>query len=162
MDVSELIAREGVRDCIAKYNAYGDSGRVGELMKLFADDAIMEMDGERSVGREAISNAFRDAGRLFVAYAKDVGSPRDAPVLRHFTSTIVITVESPTAAHATLYYQVLMYHGLDHWGRYEDDFRLVDGKWLITHRREWVDGAVPGGMGARQLARLGRSGYTED
>ena len=161
MEVWELIAREGVRDCIARYNAFGDSGRMDDLLAVFAEDAVMEMDGEKTVGRKAITDAFRAAGRDFVDYAKTAGTPRDAPVVRHFTSTIVITVESPTVARATLYFFVLMYHGLDHWGRYEDDYRLVDGEWKIAHRREWMDGAVHGGMGARHLARLGRSGYAE-
>ncbi len=39
-------------------------------------------------------------------------------------------------------------HGLDHWGRYLDEFAPVDGKWLITHRREQTDAAFAGGWGA--------------
>lgn len=161
MEIWELIAREGVRDCIARYSTFGDSGRLDEMVAVFADDAIMEMDGDRSVGREAITETFRAAGRDFVAFAKKAGTPRDAPIVRHFTSTILITVESPTVARASLYFAALMYHGLDHWGRYEDEYTLVDGEWKIGHRREWMDGAVPGGMAARHLARLGRTGYAE-
>jgi hypothetical protein len=40
-------------------------------------------------------------------------------------------------------------HGLDHWGRYIDEFAPVDGRWLITHRREFTDAAFVGGWGAR-------------
>ena len=39
-------------------------------------------------------------------------------------------------------------HGLDHWGRYLDEFAPIDGKWLITHRREQTDAAFAGGWGA--------------
>lgn len=159
MELWELAAREQIRGCISRYNANGDAGRMADMMSVFTDDAIMEIDGTQTRGREAITDKFRTAGRDFVAYAKSAGTPRDAPVLRHFTSTIDITVASPTAARATMYYFVLMFHGLDHWGRYEDDYRCVDGTWLIAHRREWMDGAVTNGFGARQLARLGRGGY---
>ena len=46
------------------------------------------------------------------------------------------------------YYQVLMSHGLDHWGRYIDGYQLVDGRWLFSSRRVTMDGYVPGGWGA--------------
>jgi hypothetical protein len=159
MDIWELVAREEIRSCISRYNAYGDAGRMDDMMGVFADDAIMEIDGDPIHGREQISSFFRSAGRNFVQFAKANEIPRDAPILRHFTSTINITVDSPAEAHATLYYFVLMFHGLDHWGRYEDNYRLVGDTWLISHRREFMDGAVPGKFGAQTLARLGRTGY---
>lgn len=159
MDVWELSAREEIRGCISRYNANGDAGRMAEMMSVFAPDAIMEIDGDQTQGRDAIEATFRSAGRGFVEFAKAAGTPRDAPLLRHFTSTIVITVDSPSEARATMYYFVLMPHGLDHWGRYDDNYRIVDGSWLVSHRRELMDGAVKGGFGAQQLARLGRTGY---
>ncbi len=152
MEIWELVAREEIRECIAGYNAYGDSGRMTEMLDVFADDAVMEIEGVAAVGREAITAVMKDAGRQFIAYAKSVGTPRGRPILRHFTSTVTIRVESQTRASAGLYYFVLMHHGLDHWGRYEDDYRLVDGRWRISHRREWMDGAIDGGFGAQALA----------
>jgi hypothetical protein len=50
-----------------------------------------------------------------------------------------------TTARARSYYQVLMPHGLDHWGRYLDEFGVHDGRWLFTHRRVTVDGRGPDG-----------------
>jgi hypothetical protein len=44
-------------------------------------------------------------------------------------------------------------HGLDHWGRYLDEFAPVGGRWLITHRREITDAAFEGGWGARAAAQ---------
>ena len=53
-------------------------------------------------------------------------------------------------------------HGLDHWGRYLDEFAPVDGKWLITHRREITDAAFAGGWGARRRRRRGASSTSPD
>ena len=38
---------------------------------------------------------------------------------------------------------VLTDRGLDHWGRYVDEFIRVDGEWRIAHRRVSVDGRRP-------------------
>ena len=48
MEVWELIARESIRDCIARYNANGDSGRIDQMVEVFAPDGIMET-GQRSL-----------------------------------------------------------------------------------------------------------------
>ena len=48
---------------------------------------------------------------------------------------------------ARCYYQVLMHHGVDHWGRYIDEYEQRDGRWLFTRRQVTLDGYVPGGMG---------------
>jgi hypothetical protein len=68
--------------------------------------------------------------------------------LRHSTSTLQIDLESPTRARSRCYYHVIMDHGLDHWGRYIDSFRPVDGVWKFTKRQEIQDAAVEGGWGA--------------
>src|SRR5215470_991670 len=54
MEVWELIARESIRDCIARYNANGDSGRIDQMVEVFAPDGIMETGSGRYVGRDAI------------------------------------------------------------------------------------------------------------
>ena len=41
---------------------------------------------------------------------------------------------------------VLMPHGLDHWGRYVDEYGVRDGRWLITSRRAVSDGRTAGGF----------------
>ena len=54
MEVWELVARESIRDCIARYNANGDSGRIDEMVSVFAPDGIMETGSGRYEGRDAI------------------------------------------------------------------------------------------------------------
>jgi hypothetical protein len=63
-----------------------------------------------------------------------------------------IDVLSPTAARGRCYYQVILPHGLDHWGRYIDEYGVVDGRWVFTSRREFMDGYIEGGWGAATVA----------
>jgi hypothetical protein len=35
-----------------------------------------------------------------------------------------------------------MAQGLDHWGRYVDEFAVIDGRWLFTSRRVTTDGSA--------------------
>jgi hypothetical protein len=71
------------------------------------------------------------------------------PSLRHFTSTIQIDLLSEHAARVRSYYQVVSSSGLDHWGRYLDQFGVVDGEWLITQRTITTEGLDPDGWAAR-------------
>jgi hypothetical protein len=48
---------------------------------------------------------------------------------------------------------VVTSHGLDHWGRYLDTYCVRDGKWLFAHRREFVDGTVPGSWAEFAMAQ---------
>ncbi|MCW2621507.1 MAG: hypothetical protein JWL64_1109 [Frankiales bacterium] len=154
MEIWELVARESVRDLVARYNAHGDAGRLDELLTGFTEDAVMDMDGDVSSGIDGIREAFRNAGRSFVAHAKASGMRReDGPVLRHLTATHMITVESPERATSTCYFFVLMKQGLDHWGSYHDEFRNVDGTWLISHRKVIMEGVLPGSFGESATAK---------
>ena len=73
--------------------------------------------------------------------------------MRHSTSTLQIDVASPTEASSRCYYQVVTSHGLDHWGRYLDTFCVRDGRWLFAHRREFMDGSIPGSWADFALAQ---------
>ena len=100
----------------------------------------------------------RDEIRTIFTSAADSLRDRPGPLLlRHFTATLQIDVESETFARARCYYQVLMAHGLDHWGRYIDEFAPVDGVWRFTKRREILDGSVDGSWAA-SAARARQAG----
>ena len=133
MDVWELAAREGVRDTIAHYNLAGDRGHVDDMMSLFAPDATLTIDGVAHGGHAEI-----------LAVLSDAKSPHPE-LIRHFTSTLQIEVPAPDRANARCYFQVLTVNGLDHWGRYTDVLKCVDGRWLFTSRSVRIDGATPGG-----------------
>jgi hypothetical protein len=135
MDIEELSAREAVRDLVARYNANADTGRFREVATLFARDAVMVLPDRTLEGRAAIDAMFRD-----VKEQVETTAPAEGQHLRHFTSSLQIDVELPNRASSRCYFQVLMSHGLDHWGRYIDEFTCQDGKWLFARREARVDG----------------------
>jgi hypothetical protein len=141
MDVAELIARESIRDLVARYNSTADSGRFDETVALFAPDAVMQIGDQRYQGIEAIRSIFTGTREQVTSH----GGGRPA-YWRHFTATLQIDLTSPTTARGRCYYAVVMAHGLDHWGRYLDEYGEIDGRWLFTARRATTDGSTPGGF----------------
>jgi uncharacterized protein (TIGR02246 family) len=142
MEQWELIARESIRDLVARYNANGDTGRIDHVLALFAPDAVLEVVGTTYRGHTQIRGMF---DQTISAIAAGRSEPR---AVQHHTSTLQIDVIGPTAARARSYYQVVMGDGLDHWGRYDDEFAVVDERWVFTIRRVSVVGAAPGGWAA--------------
>jgi uncharacterized protein (TIGR02246 family) len=134
----ELVARESIRDLVARYNANGDSGRFDAMLALFAEDAVFEFDAGVHRGKAAIR-------AYFEGVAKRTGAGGVAKFVRHFTATHQIDVLSEREARGRCYYAVLTDRGLDHWGRYVDEYRRSDGRWLFARRTVTVDAAVPGG-----------------
>ena len=145
MEHWELVARESIRDLVARYNANGDSGRFDQVVELFAQDAVMDVDGTFYRGRDEIRTIFSSAAESLRARPHPVG-------LRHHTSTLQIDMLGERAASSRCYYQVLLHDGLDHWGRYLDEYRVDDGRWRFAKRREMLDGSVPGGWAASIVA----------
>ena len=154
MELWELVARESIRDRIARWNANGDAGRVSEMVKVLAPTVEFQAgDGPLIHGRDAV-----EAYMGGVRASKPAGPETEAPVhmgryvaeggrpsLRHFTGTTVIDLLSPTSARVRTYYAVLSSFGLDHWGRYLDEFEVVDDTWLIIKRTVTTEGVDPEG-----------------
>lgn len=146
MELWELTAREAIRDLVARYNANGDTGRFAEVLELFSEDAVMECP-ERYEGRDGIATLF--SGTQSNVKELEAGGKR--VYIRHNTSTHQIDLLDSTHAKGRCYYFVMMPHGVDHWGRYVDEYEMRDGRWLFTHRKVTMDGYVPGGMGAQSV-----------
>ena len=134
----ELAARESIRDLVARYNANGDAARFDPMLELFAEDATLEIPGGVHRGKAAIRALFTDV-------SKRTGAGKAAAFIRHFTATHQIDLVSETEARGRCYYAVLTERGLDHWGRYLDEYRRIDGRWLFWRRKVTLDAAVPGG-----------------
>lgn len=149
MEHWEIEARESIRDLVARYNAGGDSGRIDDVLALFATDAVMDIDGREYAGCEAIRGMFTGV----VDRVSEGTAPGRRPVIQHHTATLQIDVTDRTSATSRCYLQVLMAHGLDHWGRYLDDYTAVDGVWRFARRRVRVDGVTPGGWAASLASR---------
>jgi uncharacterized protein (TIGR02246 family) len=146
LEIWELIARESIRDLVARYNANGDAGRFDSMLELFAVDAVLEVPNQTLAGRAAIRSFFEAVA------AGGSGRPR-VRLLRHFTATLQLDVEGPSKARGRCYYQVLTEAGLDHWGRYVDRYHCQDGRWLFAQRVVSVDGSVAGGWADRRTSQ---------
>jgi hypothetical protein len=143
MEHWELEAREAIRDLVARYNANGDTGRFDQVVELFAPDAVMDVQGQPPrTGQDEIRTIF--------TAARDRADYGDNPVyVRHMTATLQIDLLDPWTAKGRCYYQVLTAIGLDHWGRYIDDYRVVEGVWKFARRRVTVDGRNPAALFVR-------------
>ena len=128
---------EAIRDVLARYNLFGDSGRLDELLELFTPDATLVTDQATYVGHPEIRGLFEGV----------VGPAPER--IRHFTATHVIDIDGDRAT-ARCYFQVLTSNGLDHWGRYRDELVRTDGRWRFCRREVRVDGMTPGGWAAQR------------
>ncbi len=142
----ELSAREEIRDLVARYNANGDSGRLDEVIALFADDATLEIESRCYRGRSEIREMFERAA------AQTRSEP--GAYIRHYTATHQIDLIDPQTARGRSYFQVLTPAGLDHWGRYLDEYLQTAGSWRFGARTVRIDGRVAGGWADRTQARL--------
>jgi hypothetical protein len=137
LQLSDLLAREAIRDLVVRYNSYGDSGLFDRMLGLFAPDAVVEIGGEAYQGQQAIRQAF---SRVPAHTSKLGGQPA---YLRHCTSTHQIDLLDESTATGRCYFSVLTAVGLDHWGRYLDDYGVVNDEWRFTRRRVLTDGHSP-------------------
>jgi ketosteroid isomerase-like protein len=139
VDLAELIARESIRELVARYAHAADRGRFVELANCFTDDGVLEIAGrEPLVGHAAIIEALTGVGA-------DLRGATTVGLIRHHVSSLTIEPDGPDAARAWSYFFAITERGPDHWGRYSD--RIVRdraGHWRFAHRRVRVDGAMPG------------------
>jgi uncharacterized protein (TIGR02246 family) len=137
LDATDLHAREAIRDLVARYNSYGDSGLFDRMLELFAPDASLEVDGVPHEGHAAIR-------AVFTGVRDHTSKGRPGPAyLRHCTSTHQIDLVDESTATGRCYFLVLTAIGLDHWGRYLDEYRVVDSEWRFARRRVVVDDLAP-------------------
>ena len=139
MELWEVVAREGIRDLVARYNSNGDSGRFEQLIELFAADAVMELPTRVCNGHDEILS-------IFTGVRDRLGTDAAPAYVRHYTATHQIDLVDESRATGRCYYAVLTPAGLDHWGRYVDEYRAVDGRWRFASRRVTIDGAVDGSI----------------
>ena len=132
MENWQVTAREAIRDLATRYNANGDTGRFAQVRELFVEDAVMTIQGVPHHGIDAIMAVF-------------TGTTQTTPGLthvRHFVATHQIDLTDEEHATGRAYFAVLTDIGLDHWGRYVDEYRRVDGRWLFAKRAVTLDGQV--------------------
>ena len=101
MDLWELIAREQIRDTIARYNHAGDSGRFDAMVECFTADGVLRVvGGDDHHGREAL-RAF------FAGVQSGTSAPNGLTSLRHCVTNTLIHEVTPEGARADSYFQVI-------------------------------------------------------
>lgn len=142
MERTELIAREGIRDLLARYTWAADRGRTDEVVDCFADDGVLDVGdhGGTWTGREEI-RAQLDAVVARVAAAGSAPAP-----VQHQVTSVLIDVTEFSTATVRAYFCVLTDVGVDHWGTYRDEVVLdpADGTWRFARRTVRVLGSAPG------------------
>ena len=141
MDTWELVARERIRDTLARYTWAGDAFRLDELARAFCEDGELEIRGRPPLrGRAAIAEGLgggpepggdeaRRAARRAAAAASGV-----TRIVRHNVTNVRFLELTPARARVACYFSVLTEIGLDHAGRYRDTLVPVGDEWLIRHR----------------------------
>ncbi len=146
METWELLARESIRDLVTRYNSNGDSGRIAQVLELFAADATMEITSEGGETRayrgiDEIGTIFTGAIATFREAADERAQP---PYVRHCVTTHQIHVGDRQHAKGRCYFFVIRANGLDHWGRYVDEYEEQDGRWRFTYRKVTTEGRQQG------------------
>jgi ketosteroid isomerase-like protein len=132
--LARALARDAIRDLVARYNANGDTGRLAQVRELFTTDAVMTIEpDDEYVGIDAIMT-------IFTGTSASTASAAALTHVRHFTSTHQIDFEDDDRASGRLYFAVLTDVGLDHWGRYVDRYVRTPQGWRIARRSVSVDG----------------------
>jgi SnoaL-like domain len=146
MEMWELVAREQIRDTLARYNWSGNAGRLDGLAETFCADGVLEIRGVEPLrGRSRIA-AFLGGVTRNIAGNVDVKR-----VVRHNVAIVLFTGLTSDEAHVSSYFTVVTHIGLDHFGRYRDTLVPYDGTWLIKHRKVSTDWAAANSV----MARLG-------
>jgi SnoaL-like protein len=93
----------------------------------------------------------RDAIRAYLGgVGTDLARDTTVPLIRHHVSNLRIDVVSATEARGACYFLAVTEHGVDHWGRYRDQYAPAGDRWLFAHRFVRTDGTTPGGWAANR------------
>ena len=134
MEIWQVIARESIRDLVARYNANGDTGRFAQVRELFSPEATMD------IGDGKVYRGLDDVMTIFTGTKEATGAASALTHVRHSTTTHQIDLIDEFHASGRLYFFVVTDIGLDHWGRYVDSYVSLNGQWKFASRKVTVDG----------------------
>ncbi len=147
MEIWELTARELIRDTVVRYAHCADGGRFEEMVELFTEDGVLEIEGREPLrGRDAIRD-FLTGTRTSLA------TTLARPFIRHHVSSLQIDLDGPDEARAASYFLAITERGPDHWGRYRDQLVRAGERWLFRRRRVRPDGHAPGSWRASRAEK---------
>lgn len=112
-----------------------------EYAGTFAENGVLDWVGGIVRGREAIREECHNM-RAYFTKRGEGEAPTRPPRLRHFITTVVITVDGDRASSRSLWFEIdndtrLRTPYVGGYGHYEDELSRVDGKWLFTFRKIW-------------------------
>jgi hypothetical protein len=128
-----LESREAITGLMTSYMAATDatSGKGARVAVLFTEDGRWQSVGPHgnpgwaAVGHEALIAKFdRNVDRM--------------PFSAHFVTNAAVQLDGDTARGQFMYFQACTYRGDQPlWiaGSYDNDFRRVEGRWLLSHMR---------------------------
>ena len=148
MEMWEVVAREQIRDTLARYNWSGDAGRIDGLAETFCADGVLEVRGMEPLRGRSEIVAF--LGGVTGNVAAGANDAEVKPIVRHNVANVLFSELAPDRAHVSSYFTVVTHIGLDHFGRYRDILVPDGGTWLIKHRKVSTDWAAPNSTMARQ------------
>ena len=129
--------RAEIEDLMARYLFAIDYSDWDAYVATFAEDGELEFASGKSKGRDAIRQAVTSfAQRIGEFYHTEDGKPA---ILRHVVLQNSIRVEGDRAWGRSLWLEMAN-HGpgdepkIGTYGIYEDEFKKVDGRWLIARR----------------------------
>ena len=156
MSPEEVVARESIRDTMARYTIAGDRLHLADFLAVFTDEAILESDGVEEPdnfqyrGRDAIAEWLQ---RWIKPPARQSEACHHATFIRHHLATSLIELTGPDTAKARTYWTAYTDIGPDHCGVYLDNFRCIGDEWLIAHRRVRLDWRSPDSLFTTAIIR---------
>src|SRR5262249_2066221 len=131
-----------IRELVARYAHCADSGRFEELVALFAEDGLLQIDDREPLrGRDSIL-AFLASTRSGIRESSAVRT------IRHHVSSLRIDVSARDAATGSSSFLVVTQGGRDHGGGYRDRYGVSEGRWVFAARQVRVEGTAPGSWAA--------------
>jgi hypothetical protein len=145
MTLDSVIAREAIRQTIARYTIAGDSRDAEAFAALFTEDATLEFAGYPPVPGFCNQGAQEIRSRIS-SWSSNAGadpSLRSTSFICHNLTTCQIELTSSDTARAKTYFVVFTDLGPDHSGTYSDELVRLGDRWLFAHRRIALDWRSP-------------------
>jgi hypothetical protein len=145
MTLEEMLAREAIRYTLELYNTAADTASYELHHQVFHPEAVFEVHGQGELkGPAAII-----AGLLPAAERRGAFEPGNFQ--RHNLTTTMIEFIGPAHAKVVTYIIVVTELGVDHSGRYDDEFVREGDRWLIMRRRATMEWSIPDSRFTRWL-----------
>jgi uncharacterized protein (TIGR02246 family) len=148
--------RAEIEDLQARYLFALDWQDADAYAATFAPDGVLDWAGGIVRGREAIRAEVRNMRASF-AKREATDAPARPARLRHLVSNVVIRVDGDRATSVAEWFEInndsrTRWPMVQGYGHFEDEFRRVDGRWLIASHKIYNEAMDSRAAGARNPA----------